>query len=245
LSEVPICRRQSRAGWARGTAACRDQPTDGKEFSVKKIVLIVIGLAVLALPPAAAAKPTTYEKLLARIECGKQRGADPVKRADFRAQYPGKNPLLVCIRFKLAELALDKAVAPMETRIACQQEKATNPEFGLEYPGGIKQCIAMETEPTGAGRKATKFEKLLARIECGKERGADPVKRAEFNAMYAAKRPLLLCIQFKALEMAIDRAGAPAEARIACTQAKTETPAEFRLEYPGGLNQCIKLESMP
>jgi hypothetical protein len=212
---------------------------------VKKIVLIVIGLAVLALPPAAAAKPTTYEKLLARIECGKERSADPVKRAEFRAHYPGKNALLVCIRFKLAELALEKAVAPMETRISCQQEKASNPEFRLEYPGGIKQCIAMETEPTTAARKATAYERLLARIECGKERGADPIKRAEFNAMYAAKRPLALCIQFKALEMAIDAATAPAEARISCNQAKVENPLEFRLEYPGGIKQCVKLESMP
>jgi hypothetical protein len=212
---------------------------------VKKIVLIVIGLAVLALPPAAAAKPTTYEKLLARIECGKERSADPVKRAEFRAHYPGKNPLLVCIRFKLGELALEKAVAPMEIRIGCQQEKASNPEFRLDYPGGIKQCIAMETEPSTAGRKATGYEKLLARIECGKERGADPVKRAEFNAMYASKRPLQLCIQFKALEMAIDRAAAPGEARIACTQQKAENALEFRLEYPGGLKQCIKLGSMP
>jgi hypothetical protein len=213
---------------------------------MKKIVLIVVGLAVLALPPSAtAAKPTLYEKLLARIECGKERSADPVKRTEFRAHYPGKNPLLVCIQFKLGELALEKATAPMETRIGCAQEKASNPEFRLEYPGGIKQCIAMGTEPSTAARKATRYEKLLARIECGKERGADPVKRAEFNAMYAAKRPLLLCIQFKALEMAIDRAAAPGEARIACALAKTEDPLAFRLDYPGGLKQCIKLESMP
>jgi hypothetical protein len=213
---------------------------------MKKIVLIVVGLAVLALPPSAtAAKVSTYEKLLARIECGKERGADPVKRAEFRAHYPAKNPLNLCIQLKLQELRLEKAIAPMEIRISCQQEKASNPEFRLDYPGGIKQCIAMETEPSTAGRKATRYEKLLARVECGKERGTDPVKRAEFNAMYAAKRPMKLCIQFKALEMAIDRAAAPGEARIACAQAKTENPLDFRLEYPGGLKQCIKLESMP
>jgi hypothetical protein len=115
---------------------------------MKKIALIVLGLAVLALPPAAAAvKPTKYEKLLARIECGKERGADPVKRAEFRAMYPGKRPLLVCIRFKALELALERALAPMEARITCQQEKATNPEFRLDYPGGIKQCIRLESMP--------------------------------------------------------------------------------------------------
>jgi hypothetical protein len=213
---------------------------------MKKIVLIVIGLAVLALPPSAtAAKATTYEKLLARIECGKERGADPVKRADFRAHYPAKNPLNLCIQLKIQELALEKAAAPMEAQISCQQEKATNPEFRLDYPGGIKQCLAMSREPTTARRKATKYERLLARVECGKERGTDPVKRAEFNAMYASKRPLALCIQFKALEMAIDAASAPAEARIACSQAKAQNPFEFRLEYPGGIKQCVKLESMP
>lgn len=115
---------------------------------MKKIVLIVLGLAVLALPPAAAAvKPTKYEKLLARMECGKERGAGPVKRAAFRAQYPGKRPLLVCIRFKSWELALERAAAPAEARIVCRQEKLTNPEFRLEFPGGIEQCIRLESMP--------------------------------------------------------------------------------------------------
>jgi hypothetical protein len=213
---------------------------------MKKIVLIVVGLAVLALPPAAAAlKPTTYEKLLARIECGKERSADPVKRAEFAAHYPAKNPLLLCIRLKVQLLLLDRAQAPMETRISCQQEKAAEPAvFRQEYPGGIKQCLKLERELV-RGPKPTKYEKLLARVECGNERGADPVKRAEFNAMYAAKRPLLLCIQFKAILLAMDRATAPAEARVACTQERAADPAGFRLEYPGGIRQCVQLESMP
>lgn len=213
---------------------------------MKKIVLIVVGLAVLALPaPAAAAKPTLYEKMLARIECGKERGAEPVKRADFRAKYPAKNSLNLCIRLKVQEMVLSRSVAPMEARISCQQMKVETPaEFRLEFPGGIKQCVAMEQEHV-AWRKPNAYEKLLARVNCGLERGTDPVKRAEFNAMYATKRPLQFCIQFKALELAIERAAAPAEARIACNQAKVENPAEFRLEYPGGLKQCITLESMP
>jgi hypothetical protein len=115
---------------------------------MKKVVLIVIGLAVLALPPAAAAvKPTKYEKLLARIECGKERGTDAVKRAEFRATYPGKRPLLICIRFKALELALERAAAPAEARIVCQQEKLTNPEFRLDFPGGIRQCVRLENMP--------------------------------------------------------------------------------------------------
>ena len=213
---------------------------------MKRIVLVVAGLAVLALPaPAAAAKPTKYELMLSRIECGKERGADPIKRADFRAKYPAKNSLNFCIRLKSQEMALSRSVAPMEARISCQQTKVETPaEFRLEFPGGIKQCVAMEQE-TVAWRKPNAYEKLLARVECGLERGTDPVKRAEFNATYATKRPLLFCIQFKALELAIERAAAPAEARISCNQAKVENPAEFRLEYPGGLKQCITLESMP
>jgi hypothetical protein len=213
---------------------------------MKKVVLIVGAIAALALPSSAAAvKPTTYEKLLARIECGKERGADPAKRADFRAKYPAKSPLGLCIRLKIQELLLDRAVAPAETRISCQQEKAADPiGFRQEFPGGIKQCIKLEAEPV-RGPKPNAYEKLLARTECGKERGADPVKWAEFNAMYAAKRPLLLCIQFKALQLAMDRAAAPAEARITCTQERAADPVGFRQEYPGGLKQCIQLESMP
>jgi hypothetical protein len=219
---------------------------------MKKFVLVVGAIAALALPSsalafnsAAAAKPTKYELMLARIECGKERGADPVKRADFRAKYPAKNPLAFCIRFKASELALERAIAPMEIRISCQQEKAVNPaEFRLEFPGGLKQCIALETEHV-YNVKPNKYELMLARIECGKERSADPVKIAEFNGTYAAKRPLLFCIQFKAYTLAQDRAAAPAEARISCLQARTENVAEFRLEYPGGLKQCILIESMP
>jgi hypothetical protein len=213
---------------------------------MKKLVLILGAIAALALPSsAAAAKPTRYELMLSRIECGKERGADPVKRAEFRAKYPAKSPLNFCIRLKATEMALDRAVAPMEARISCQQAKAENPlEFRLEYPGGLNQCIAMEQE-TVAYRKPTQYERLLARSECGKERGTEPIKIAEFNAMYAAKRPLLFCIEFKALELAIERAAAPAEARISCTQERASDPVGFREEYPGGLKQCIQLESMP
>jgi hypothetical protein len=116
---------------------------------VKKFVLIVIGLAVLALPPAAAAvKPTKSEKQLAKIECISERGADAASRAEFRLLYRGKRPLLVCIRFKARELAQERALATSEARIACQQEKASDPlDFRLEYPGGIKQCIRLETAP--------------------------------------------------------------------------------------------------
>jgi acid phosphatase class B len=116
---------------------------------MKKIVLIVVGLAVLALPPAAAAvKPTKYERQLARIECLSERGVDAVSRAEFRATYPGKKPLRVCIRIKAAELAAERAIASSEARIACQEEKAADPlGFREEYPGGIKQCIRLESAP--------------------------------------------------------------------------------------------------
>jgi hypothetical protein len=217
---------------------------------MKKIVLVVGAIAALAVPSlalaaSAAPKPTKYELMLARIECGKERGVDPVKRAEFRAKYPAKNPLAFCIRFKAHELALERAAAPAEARLSCQQEKAAAPlEFRLEYPGGLRQCISMGIEST-KGPKPNRQELMLARIECGKERGADPVKIAEFNAMYAAKRPLLFCIQFKAYGLAMERGTARAEARTTCIQERAANPAEFRLEYPGGLRQCIQLESMP
>ena len=116
---------------------------------MKKLVLIVVGLAVLALPPAAAAvKPTKYEKQLARIECLSERGVDAISRAEFRATYPGKKPLRVCIRIKAREFATERAIAASEARIGCQEEKASDPlGFRQEYPGGLKQCIRLESAP--------------------------------------------------------------------------------------------------
>jgi hypothetical protein len=116
---------------------------------MKKLVLIVVGLAVLALPPAAAAvKPTKFEKRQARIECLSERGVDAVSRAEFRLTYPGKKPLKVCIRVKAAELAAERALASSEARIACNEEKASDPlGFRQEYPGGVKQCIRLESAP--------------------------------------------------------------------------------------------------
>jgi hypothetical protein len=122
---------------------------DGKDVSMKKIALIVAGLAVLALPPAASAlKPTKFERAQARAECISERGTDPQSRAEFRALYRGKRPLLVCIRIIARQFAQERAIARAEARTSCQQEKASDPlDFRLEYPGGLKQCIALESAP--------------------------------------------------------------------------------------------------
>jgi hypothetical protein len=116
---------------------------------MKKILLIAAGLAVLALPPSAAAvKPTKQERQQARIECLQERGTDPASRAEFRATYPGKKPLKKCIRIKARELAAERALVVSEARTACQQERTADPvAFSEEYPGGLKQCIQLESAP--------------------------------------------------------------------------------------------------
>jgi hypothetical protein len=123
------------------------QPME-RTSSMKKIVLIVVGLAVLALPPSAAAvKPTKFERQQARIECLSERGVDAASRAEFRLTY-GKKPLRRCIRILAQELAQERALVASEARIGCQQEKASDPAgFLAEYPGGIKQCIRLESAP--------------------------------------------------------------------------------------------------
>jgi hypothetical protein len=120
----------------------------GKDVSMKKILFIVAGLAVLALPPAAAAvKPTKFERQQARIECLSERGVDAASRAEFRLTY-GKKPLKRCIRIKAQELAAERALVASEARTSCQQEKASDPAgFTQEYPGGLKQCIQLESAP--------------------------------------------------------------------------------------------------
>jgi hypothetical protein len=115
---------------------------------MKKLVLIVVGLAVLALPPSAAAvKPTKFERQQARIECLSERGVDAASRAEFRLTY-GKKPLRRCIRILAQEFAAERAIASSEARIACNEERASDPlGFRQEYPGGVKQCIRLESAP--------------------------------------------------------------------------------------------------
>jgi hypothetical protein len=119
---------------------------------MRKTVLVVLGLAVAAAVslPSAYARPraTLAERLEARATCISERGVgDPIKRREFRLLY-GRRPFRKCVRFQIrqmrAELRLELPMIRAECRLA-QREAPI--EFRQDYPGGIRQCVRLESAP--------------------------------------------------------------------------------------------------
>ena len=118
----------------------------------KKAVFSVIGLAVvvavaMTVPASAAPKPTMFDRHEARLTCISEMGVgDPVKRATFRMLW-GRKPLRKCTRFYARQVAQERRMEAPLIRAECRLLARTEPEFRLDYPGGVKMCIRMEMMP--------------------------------------------------------------------------------------------------
>ena len=118
----------------------------------KKAVLSFIGLAVvvavaMTVPASAAPKPTMFDRHEARLTCISEMGVgDPVKRATFRMLW-GRKPLRKCTRFYARQVAQERRMEAPLIRAECRLLARTEPEFRLDYPGGVKMCIRMEMMP--------------------------------------------------------------------------------------------------
>jgi hypothetical protein len=116
----------------------------------KKAVLAVLSLSVavaMTVPASAIAKPTIFDRFEARKTCIAERGVgDPVKRATFRLLW-GKRPLRKCVRFYARQIAMERRMEAPLIRAECRLAARTDPEFRLDYPGGVRMCIRMEMMP--------------------------------------------------------------------------------------------------
>ena len=116
----------------------------------KKGVLAVIGLAVavaMTVPASAVAKPTMFDRHEARLTCiGEMGVGDPVKRASFRLLW-GRKPLRKCVRFYARQIAAERRMEVPLIKAECRLLARTEPEFRLEYPGGVRMCIRMGLMP--------------------------------------------------------------------------------------------------
>lgn len=118
----------------------------------KKAVLSVIGLAVLVavamtVPASAAPKPTMFDRHEARLTCiGEMGVGDPVKRQTFRFLW-GRKPLRKCVRFYARQIAAERRMEVPLIKAECRLLARTEPEFRLDYPGGVRMCIRMEMMP--------------------------------------------------------------------------------------------------
>jgi hypothetical protein len=118
--------------------------------------LVVLGLAVavaLTLPAAgtAAAKPTATERFEARMTCAEERGVTRFERRMFRSAYGGKTmkrAMRRCVKRQARVLAMERGAELPAIRAECRMARLEAPlEFRMEYPGGVRSCVRMETAP--------------------------------------------------------------------------------------------------
>jgi hypothetical protein len=99
--------------------------------------------------------------------------------------------------------------------------------------------------PAAGAAKPTLFDRFEARTTCISERGVgDPVKAREFRLLYG-RRPMRKCVRYNARLIAMERRMNAPIIRAECRMARWEAPLEFRMDYPGGVKMCIRMESMP
>jgi hypothetical protein len=101
------------------------------------------------------------------------------------------------------------------------------------------------TLPATGAAKPTIFDRFEARKTCVGERGVgDPVKAREFRLLWG-RRPMRKCVRYNARLIAMERRiGAPI-IRAECQLEARLNPIEFRQEFPGGVDMCVRMESMP
>ena len=118
----------------------------------KKAVFSVIGLAVavavaMTVPASAAPKPTIFDRFEARQTCISERGTgDPLKVRAWRMLW-GRKPMRKCVRFNARLIAMERRAEVPIIKAECRLGARTDPEFRLEYPGGVPMCIRMGLMP--------------------------------------------------------------------------------------------------
>ena len=127
------------------------------------------------------------------------------------------------------------------------------------------------TLPAVSSAAPTPGDKLKARGSCADERGLTRAKHQRFNLKYGVgrkhSRAFSRCVKIKARKFARRRAGGGMPGlgvpgvpgiptlpggipempgvRAECQIAQMEDPLAFTQEFPGGLEMCVLMESMP
>jgi hypothetical protein len=116
----------------------------------------------------------------------------------------------------------------------------------MRGPGSIAIGLvaALALPPAAGAVTPTRAEKRIAKAECRIERGVTRAEHLEFRIEYGGRRPFRRCVRLKARELAMERAIAQAEAWQTCRAEQAADPVEFAQDYPGGLRQCVRMESI-
>jgi hypothetical protein len=101
------------------------------------------------------------------------------------------------------------------------------------------------TAPSAAARPSL-ADRLEARTICISERGAgDPFRAREFRTLYGTRRAFRRCVRFHVRQVVIERRLELPTIKAECRLEAHATPVAFRLDYPGGLRQCVRFEALP
>jgi hypothetical protein len=109
--------------------------------------------------------------------------------------------------------------------------------------GVISAFLVMGSSAAAAPSFADRLE---ARTICVSERGAgDPYKAREFRRLYGGRRAFRRCVRFHVRQVVIERRLELPTITAECRWEARATPVAFRLDYPGGLRQCVRFEALP
>jgi hypothetical protein len=171
---------------------------------VKRLLIIVGALALLALPAASAsaAEPTKADKREAQKECRAERGTTDATREAFRAKYGtnenGKNAFGKCVSQKAREAKAERKKAKVNASRECREERgdteASREAFRLKYgtnengKNAFGKCVSQKAKAKRAEQDAADAEAAEefknAAKECDAERGDTQESRKAFEDKY-------------------------------------------------------------
>ena len=163
---------------------------------MKRLLLIVGAVAVLAAPgSAAAAKPNKADKREAQKECRAERGTTDATREAFKAEYRNFG---ACVSGKAREAKAERKSAKRNAARECREERGDTEEsreaFRAAYGtnankrNAFGKCVSMKAKSERAEEDAEDAEETEERTsaaeECDAERGDTPESRKAFEDQY-------------------------------------------------------------
>jgi len=167
---------------------------------VKRILIILGALAVLALPAtAAASKPTKADKREAQKECRAERGTTDATREAFDAKYRNFG---ACVSAKAHEAKAERKAAVKNAVHECREERGDTEEsvaaFREKYgtnankKNAFGKCVSGKAKAKQAEEDAEDAAEAEARVnaaqECDAERGETAETRKAFEEKYGTNK---------------------------------------------------------
>jgi hypothetical protein len=143
----------------------------------------------------------------------------------------------------------------------------------LALVAAVAVALTLPAAASASAAAATAGNKQKARASCANERGLSRAKHQRFKLKYGVgarhRNAFNRCVKIKARKFARNRAGGGGGlpglgipgvpgvpmlpggipempgVRMECQIAQMEDPIAFQTEFPGGIEMCVLMESMP